>query len=96
MTTRPDIDPDHWKGRTDLLSSDEERVLSEVREIVMGMREDGKSADLLSFVEAVGRAGASVADEGDDLFRCKLSGTCFSLRAMPDGLFEISFSHEIT
>lgn len=94
MNARPEINTGLWSGRADLLSSEEERVLSEVRELVRGIREEGKPDDLRALIEGVGRAGGSLAGEGDDLYLCKFSGTCFSIRSIPEGGFEISFSHE--
>jgi hypothetical protein len=85
--------PGTWKGRADVLSSDEERVLSDVREIVRRIRAEGKTVDLASLGQSVGDAGAIPvgfdADAGSREF--DLRGIRFFLQPAPGAGVEIHF-----
>ncbi len=90
------VDEGRWKGRADVLSANEEWVLSEVREIVGSIRAGDETADLPALIEGVTRAGASIVSDGDGNgpSRFKRGGISFTLRSIPDGRFEIRFPGE--
>ncbi len=91
MTPGTQCDAGLWKGRADFLSSEEERVLSELRERVRGIRAGGASADVRSLVAGLESAGAWVEGEEANGLRFRMGDTCFSLRSAPDATLEVAF-----
>jgi hypothetical protein len=95
MSAKPDTDAGSWKGRADLLSADEEAVLSEVREIVSCARGDSRTPDFRLLAQQVTGAGASLVNLGRDGALEFTRGTVrFSLRPVPGGRFEINFPYQ--
>jgi hypothetical protein len=91
MNAGPGLDERRWTGHAEYLSSIEERVLSDMRDLVGLMRDEGRPNNLQSLTESIGRAGALVVVDGDDPARFSFQGTCFSIRQTAEGQFEIRF-----
>jgi hypothetical protein len=79
--------------RLDILTPDEERLLSDLREFMARIRALGITPDLGLLQKAVLASGASlsayVGEPGSVLF--ERGGVLFALRTKPDGGIEIGF-----
>jgi hypothetical protein len=88
-----DGDAEPRKVRIDVLSADEEDVLSDLRDIVTRARTAGHACDLGMLNTEVTTSGASVVGEGEDngSIHFKRGDVHFLLRPVPGGCFEVSF-----
>lgn len=79
-------------GRLDVLSIDEEDVLSKVRLIVSGLRAKDDAIGLEPVRKAVTESGATIVLEnpGSGAIELRLGRVRFVLRSVPEGI-EISF-----
>jgi hypothetical protein len=93
VSREPDAEFARLEQRVDVLSTEEENVLSNVRDIVAGMRAMGSMGDLAILSQRLTDAGAFAANERETDGRVGfvLGGVRFLLRTVPHAGFEISF-----
>jgi hypothetical protein len=93
MNGIPDAESCGSPGRIDVLSAAEERVLSELRDIVSGARAGARDAGPSTLMSALMLAGASVVSERDaeGLIGLAMRGVRFSLQFRADGAVVVRF-----
>jgi hypothetical protein len=93
MRPGTDLDRGGGKSRVDILTPEEEKLLSDLREFMARIRALGITPDMGLLQKAVLAAGASVVavvgEQSSVVF--ERGGVLFALRTKPDGGIEIGF-----
>lgn len=80
------------KGRADVLSTYEEAVLAEIREIVRCVKDESGTANLHTLGGRVTEAGATIVGRGrDGIIEFRRGAVRFLIRSFSGDRFEINF-----